>query len=178
MEELLSSKQSGAGSNPAEGAIYSLIDDYMLLSRDERQKHLNLNTDCLEIGGDSREFRGLLAHFLKTTIPRKHIAHLCHACHNAKCSNLYHLYWGTPAENVADKISSPLFVSTHPNYEANKQKRMNRTRPRRISDEELLTIKSIIENEPNNHGRIHRLSLKLGVSHTQVNRYIKRLNSK
>lgn len=78
------------------------IDEYILLSRDERRAHLELNTVCDERGGNSKEFRGLLAHHLNTSIPKGHQAYLCHACHNGKCSNVKHLYWGTPTDNVID----------------------------------------------------------------------------
>lgn len=47
-------------------------------------------------------FRGLLAHYLNTTIPKGRKIHLCHACHNAACGNPFHLYWGTAGENNAD----------------------------------------------------------------------------
>jgi len=85
--------------------MFQKIEDYIKLNREERRKHLNLNESCIEIGGyDSREFRGLLAHFLKTTIPTKHkpIIVLCHACNNSKCSNPNHLYWGTISDNIQD----------------------------------------------------------------------------
>jgi hypothetical protein len=37
--------------------------------------------------------------------------HLCHACHNSKCSNPYHLYWGTVRENNIDRIANGAFGS-------------------------------------------------------------------
>ena len=70
----------------------------------ERKMHLNLSDSCVEIGGNSQQFRGLLAHYLKTTIPRGMKIVLCHACNNDKCSNVRHLYWGTAKENVNDQI--------------------------------------------------------------------------
>ena len=79
-----------------------LINEYMQLTQTERQQHLNLSESCIERGGRSELFKGLLADFLGTEIPAgKHI-HLCHACNNGKCSNPKHLYWGTPKENVGD----------------------------------------------------------------------------
>lgn len=81
------------------------IEDYILKSKEERQSHLDLTSKCIEIGGNSTQFKGLLAHHLKTTIPKKSPL-LCHACHNAKCSNPNHLYWGTPRENIDDGISN------------------------------------------------------------------------
>tara|TARA_Y100000114_G_C11592372_1_gene246382 strand:+ start:39 stop:536 length:498 start_codon:yes stop_codon:yes gene_type:complete len=82
-----------------------LIEDYIKLPQEERQKHLRLNEeDCIEIGGNSTQFKSLLAHTLNTTIPngRKENVLLCHACNNGKCSNPYHHYWGTARENILD----------------------------------------------------------------------------
>lgn len=76
----------------------------MLRSIAERQSHLALGESCIEIGGGSKDFRGLLAHHLKTHImTRADNANLCHACHNPKCSNPNHLYWGTIRENSLDR---------------------------------------------------------------------------
>ena len=87
--------------------MFEPIEEYILRTRDERSSHLNLGSSCIEIGGaGSKEYRGLLAHFLKTTIPSGKMIHLCHACHNAKCSNVEHLYWGTAKENYADQMST------------------------------------------------------------------------
>ena len=82
------------------------IEDYILKNKLERQKHLDLKIECIEIGGaDSRHYRGLLAHYLNTTIPSGHKINLCHACNNHKCSNVKHLYWGTGLENSSDAIA-------------------------------------------------------------------------
>ena len=78
------------------------IEMYILKSKKERQNHLRLSENCIEIGGDSKKFQALLAHTLKTTIPSGWIAILCHACNNSKCSNVKHLYWGTSSENTKD----------------------------------------------------------------------------
>jgi hypothetical protein len=78
---------------------------YMKRSREERQKHLKLDEPCVEIGGNSTTFRGLLAHFLKTTIPDRKI-HLCHACNNAGCSNVKHMYWGSAKDNFQDQVEN------------------------------------------------------------------------
>lgn len=74
----------------------------MLKSGDERRAHLKLDESCIEIGGHSSEYRGLLCFALKTTMPRSMKIHLCHACHNGNCANTNHLYWGTPSENRID----------------------------------------------------------------------------
>ncbi len=84
------------------------IKDYMLLTLSERQKHLDLSTSCIERGGNSTRFQGVLAEGLDTTIPSRKLdgvnVHLCHACHNGNCSNVKHLYWGTPKENYDDNV--------------------------------------------------------------------------
>lgn len=83
-----------------------LITEYILRPLALRQAHLNLEEPCVERGGTSTDFRGLLAYVLGTTIPRGMKVHCCHACHNGKCSNPNHMYWGTPRENKldADKV--------------------------------------------------------------------------
>ena len=85
--------------------MFEKIENYMKLSFEERQIHLNLDSSCLEIGGlNSTYYTGLLAYHLKTTIPtRLHNICLCHACGNSLCSNPDHLYWGTLSENENDK---------------------------------------------------------------------------
>lgn len=73
----------------------------------DRRAHLKLTEACVEIGTTySREYRGLLAHFLKTTLPLKKEAVLCHACHNSGCSNPRHLYWGTFSDNLNDAVAN------------------------------------------------------------------------
>jgi hypothetical protein len=79
------------------------IEDYILLSLEERQAHLNLEEPCLERGGQSMYLKGLLAHIHDTTIPSGKKIHVCHACNNAACSNPNHLYWGTASENALDR---------------------------------------------------------------------------
>ncbi|HYT44705.1 MAG TPA: hypothetical protein VEP90_20405 [Methylomirabilota bacterium] len=88
----------------------------MQRSKQERIAHLNLNEKCLERGGFSTKFCGVLAEGLNTTIPEYKTdnirVHLCHACHNAKCSNIKHLYWGTPQENYLDGMACGRIKST------------------------------------------------------------------
>ena len=79
------------------------IEDYILLSKKERQAHLKLEESCLERGGQSMYLKGLLAHIHDTTIPSGKKIHVCHACNNPACSNPNHLYWGTASENALDR---------------------------------------------------------------------------
>lgn len=83
------------------------IIDYIKLSKEDRQKHLELDQACIERGGPqkgglSAYCKGLLAHILDTSIPTGHKIYVCHACNNEKCSNPTHLYWGTAKENWQD----------------------------------------------------------------------------
>jgi len=80
-----------------------LIEEYMKQSRVARQQHLRMDEPCLERGGSSMYFKGLMAHLLGTTVPSGHRIHVCHACHNSQCSNPNHLYFGTPSENAMDR---------------------------------------------------------------------------
>lgn len=85
------------------------IEEYVLLPKPERQKHLRLGEPCIERGGGGKTgsltstyCRGLLAEKFDTTFPSGMKILVCHACHNGKCSNANHLYWGTPKENLED----------------------------------------------------------------------------
>lgn len=86
--------------------MFEKIDEYILKTKEERQAHLDLNEQCIEIGGDSKKCQGLLAYFLKTTFPTTRRIMICHACHNGKCSNVKHLYWGNMSENTKDSYKS------------------------------------------------------------------------
>src|ERR1017187_2595342 len=90
------------------------VEEYISLPIVERQNHLQLEDECIEIGGDSQNFTGLLAYYLNTTIPLKGTkVHLCHACHNGGCSNLKHLYWGTNQENFHDAMNCGKNLGVH-----------------------------------------------------------------
>lgn len=82
------------------------IEEYITQTKEERQTHIKLDEPCMERGGNSENFRGLLAHVFDTTIPKGQKIHLCHACHNAACCNVSHLYWGTSKENTQDRIAN------------------------------------------------------------------------
>ena len=89
------------------------IEQYILLSKSDRQSHLRLDEPCTERGGPekgglSAYCKGLIAHILDTSIPTGKKIHVCHACNNSKCSNPYHLYWGTAKENRNDLVATGL----------------------------------------------------------------------
>ena len=77
------------------------LEEYMNKSLEDRRSHLDLSSDCREVGGNSSVFRGILSITLNTTMNYS-LAYCCHACNNDKCSNPKHLYWGTPKNNVMD----------------------------------------------------------------------------
>lgn len=62
-------------------------------SRPERQAHLDLSTPCVQRGGNSVHFKGILAHHLDTDIPVEGGVLVAHACGHMWCSNPLHLYW-------------------------------------------------------------------------------------
>jgi late competence protein required for DNA uptake (superfamily II DNA/RNA helicase) len=168
--------------------MYIKIDEYMKLPKIERQQHLNLNESCIEIGGiNSCEYRGLLAHFLKTEIPTRKKVYLCHACNNSKCSNVLHLYWGTPTENVSDceligrkKNPWDLIVLKHGLNEAKqlvsyagKLGGISGGGSNKLSNEEVLKRQNVIKDFYPKRGWVSKSSKILDISHTQVKRFVK-----
>lgn len=162
--------------------MFQNIEEYIKKSRDDRRSHLRLHESCVEIGGNSKEFRGLLAHHLKTTIPRNINIHLCHACHNGKCSNINHLYWGTNVDNSKDQFDNgrcSIWESTVRKYgleEAHKRRRLaqqRRTDERsKLTSQEIERRKHIIEScRLKKRGWLTRASNELGISHTSVKRF-------
>jgi hypothetical protein len=165
---------------------FTQIEEYILLSREERRSHLRLDDECIEIGGDSRIFRGLLAHYLKTTIP-DHKIYVCHACYNEKCSNPNHLYWGTPKDNVRDTKESGRWKSAHQltieKYGIDSAKEIYRNAAKKagslggghnaLTQDEILLWKQAIDvTDITKHGFVKVLSKKMICSHTHVRRIL------
>jgi len=101
-------------------------------TRKERRAHLNLESNCIERGGNSTMFRGILAVHLGTEIFEAKKVCLCHACHNPNCSNPEHLYWGTYQDNIQDQKDNGTWqniwerrVAKHGLEEAKKQNARN-----------------------------------------------------
>jgi len=102
------------------------LTEYIQLTKEQRQEHINLDEDCIIRGGMSTHFRGILAHYLDTDLNTQKID-CCHACNNEACCNPKHLYWGTRSENVLDsyeanpdiknKLSSNMLGKKNPNYD-------------------------------------------------------------
>ena len=86
------------------------IYEYIKRPKAERQSHLQLTDPCIDRGGattySSFQCRALLAHVLDTTLPVGGKIHLCHACKTKRCSNPYHLYWGSASENHLDRMAN------------------------------------------------------------------------
>lgn len=167
--------------------MYINLVDYMMQDRVHRRSHLRLDEDCIDIGGDSRLFRGLLAHHVKTTIDNKK-ALVCHACHNPKCSNVNHLYWGTYSDNTQDSIENGTHVTIHERMK-NKytQKEIDSMMSKngklggiaggghnKLSDDIISSRIRDFNSDEHVRGRIGRLSEKWKCSHTQVSRFIKK----
>jgi len=170
--------------------MFEKIENYMNLSIEERQKHIDLNMGCIEIGGiNSTYYTGLLAHYLKTTIPtRLNNISLCHACGNSTCSNPNHLYWGTFGENENDKKIHGTFknvrektISKYGIKEANEIYKkasakggINGGGSNRLSEEEIQRRREIISDiDPNSYGCITKIAKRLNISHTQAKRFLK-----
>lgn len=162
--------------------------EYIKRSKDERQAHLRLSDPCIERGGHSVEFRGLLAVHLDTTIPAGRFVNLCHACHNGACSNPNHLYWGSAGENRQDAIANDPGQFTRARDTLierlgnDKAKEFYREIGRRggqtakqegLSDDEIAERQRVIlECDPSKRGWISRASKRLNISHTQIGRFV------
>lgn len=91
--------------------MFKDVNKILKLSREEKRQHLDLSEPCIEIGGNSTQFRGVLSHHLKVTIPLGHKLVLCHACHNGKCSNPRHMYYGSHRDNILDEQENGTYKS-------------------------------------------------------------------
>lgn len=120
------------------------IEEYIKRPLSERQSHLDLNDNCIERGGFSSYFKGLLAHVLNTSIPSGIKIHVCHACGNGKCSNPKHLYFGTPKENILDGYRHGTIVnawqSTVKKYGIDEAMRRARENQRRVNGKNTFYI--------------------------------------
>lgn len=169
--------------------MFLQIETYISKSREERRSHLDLSDPCIMIGGGSRDFRGLLAHYLKTTVPAGRDVVLCHACHNGRCSNPKHIYWGTQRDNFLDQVDNGTTDSIKTRMinrygeegyrkivaEATRKAREVSRKVNKLTLPEWERIKQMISSVPDGRGKISKLSVLLGVSHTQVRRYMKHL---
>lgn len=161
------------------------ITEYILRDKEFRTKHIDLHKECIEIGGNSIQFRGLLAHYLGTTIPQAKTAQCCHACNNPKCSNPQHLYWGTYSENLVDSykngrksgLSSIKEKMSEEDYILWRKKNSakgGRNSSSRLSEERVNEIRTIHASFNKDYGWLTRFADKLQVSHTQARRLIKK----
>lgn len=154
---------------------------HILLQRDERRKHLNLSEPCDERGGTSKEFKGLLAHYLGTSIPSGRLILLCHACHNWKCSNVHHLYWGTHKDNITDYLENggeSIYERSIRKYGKEEVDRrrlagLAKSRGHNAYTQEQIDsyLKVLGEVETSKRGWVSQAAVKLGISHTQVRRF-------
>ena len=159
------------------------INEYILLSREERKSRLKLEEPCIFRGGKSGNFRGLLAHILDTTIPKGAFIHLCHGCNNDGCSNPNHLYWGTAKDNHLDQVELGTFKSVNSLIEKKYGKFSSREwlksrdySKHRLSESQLANIKSVIESyAPYSYGWIKYCANELGFSHSHIRRLANRV---
>lgn len=175
--------------------MFIKMEDYIKRSREERRAHLKLDEKCIEIGGyDSREYRGLLAHYLGTEIPtyEKIKILLCHACNNGKCSNVNHLYWGTTHDNTIDSKEAGTWKSFYQRtvdkygqekaneiakINASKAGKGNKGKTRILPEQEEIYKNVIRKYIPVHKGDIKKICEELHVSHTHVRRLIKKYES-
>lgn len=160
------------------------ISEYILRPREHRRTHLDLSTPCDQRGGSSKEFRGLLAHFLNTTMPSGRQAFLCHACNNGSCSNVRHLYWGTPKDNHIDQVENGTFknlfarnVEKHGIEKIREVGRRNgllrKGKPgRKYTPEQIEKYRTQISTFEQRWGWIGKCADSLGISHTQLRRFL------
>jgi len=156
------------------------VEQYILSSREDRRKHLDLSTPCDKRGGSSKEFRGLLAHYLDTSVPSGRKVLLCHACHDGGCSNVKHLYWGTHKDNSIDYLENggdtfyEKMVKKYGKEEAHRIRRTGLDKSRgctAYTQEQITKYREILGKIEKKHGWISKAAVELGISHTQVRRF-------
>lgn len=156
------------------------VNEYVEEPRELRLNHLDLSTPCLEIGGNSTTFKGLLAHYLGTTIPSGRKIHLCHACNNGGCSNPTHLYWGTSMDNYIDRVEAGTQQASW-NRTPTEQKEhgswLGKTHggSNRLKDEDLDRYKSVFDSLEKKRGWKSEAAKILNVSHSHVRRIEQRI---
>lgn len=73
----------------------------------ERQSHCNLNTPCIPSSSPNSPRYHLMRYLGRPALPGRQM-NACHLCltdsRHGRCRNPQHMYWGTPSENMADKI--------------------------------------------------------------------------
>jgi hypothetical protein len=89
------------------------LSDYILLTKKERQKHIDLSSDCVLIPrtGTWTKHKGDMVKFLglkNDILVWRGLISRCHVCENDTqkkfvCINPLHLYIGTPRENLLDR---------------------------------------------------------------------------
>lgn len=160
--------------------MFQDITEYIKKDREQRRSHLDLSTECIKIGGNSFQSRMLLAHHLKTTVPGTNRIYVCHACNDPGCSNVLHLYWGSPKDNFIDRVeagTNKLRVGSKtasPNVKKAAQRMgLKYGGANALREDELARIKQVLDSIPKRWGWITEAAKTLGVSHTQIRRYIK-----
>ena len=172
------------------GTVHVDILKYLELSREERRAHLDLDSPCVEIGGNSTMCRAMLAHIHNTTIGDGRKCHVCHACHNDACTNPGHLYWGTPRDNWLDSVENGTHASVKSRCIAkyglegysemqrrNGRHNSGRTPSNKACPEMIDTRMADYEEDVLNDkpwGRRTRLGEMWGVSRVQAKRFIKK----
>jgi hypothetical protein len=173
--------------------MFELIENYIKKSKEERTSHLDLSEPCIEIGGNSIEFRGLLAHHLKTEIPTGKKVLCAHACNNGKCSNPRHLYWGTYSENLIDAqnagVRKSFYQQSLEKYGPEKVREMWAERGRKggskggkktaeiraLKESEIQRWKDALENtDLTKFGWVFQVQQKMGCSHTKVRNVVQK----